>query len=724
VRLGGGRTVSWGGGNVTLDFRSFPGNCAALSPDGRLLAAGVSGAFDAPSSVQVYDADTWKLEATLPQQASQVASLDFSPDASLLAAACWGGKEADQSQLAGGVVYVWDVATARCVAKLRHAEAAYAVVFGPDGSWLASGHQNNAAAVWDLPSGKRRYDLKDGGGRTLAVSRDGKWLACSTSYFENSKMHFSVMLCSLATGERVADLPCSGEPNAVAFTPDGDRIVAGCDDGLVLFWDLASRQRVLSLREPSAVTALAFSKDGLLMTMGCRDGRITTIEADPPSSEVGFIETVPIGPAGTFTFVSPFFASRPAVGRLAISTEAGTGVWEVPSGRQIFFTGSDRHSPIALDPKGALLAICSSTKGRGLVRVWDVNLGRTSWELPQAAGLNCPCGVAFVDEGRLLAVCEVGRVMQSGRVRLYDASSGALVREFPFEGGGGGPLVSSPDGALLAVCSDRVAGPLPPPQEGWVGVPCVRIFDVTAGKQLCWIACQNWDRGPQFNADGSRVVEGLYDGASIYDSHSGKELFHVRDVGSVAYDGQRLVTASRERDLRLHDPATGAIVQGFGHGSSVGGIGGITTEAVALSGDLLVVGPNQGPFYVFTMSRLLVGNELPAAGSATPHPSSAPAPATAGHAGLPLVLIPGEICDWAAAQSASQLKVSATNLPAKIAIRERALSMAQQEGNAKVIPAITNDLDDLRLRLRAVQAMQAQTDDGADAPAGAAASRP
>jgi WD40 repeat protein len=50
--------------------------------------------------------------------------------------------------------------------------------------------------------------------------------------------------------------------NAIAFTPDGRRLVTGSGDRTVKLWDLVTEQEVLTLPCPVPVRAVAISPDG------------------------------------------------------------------------------------------------------------------------------------------------------------------------------------------------------------------------------------------------------------------------------------------------------------------------------------------------------------------------------------------------------------------------------------------------------------------------------
>lgn len=68
----------------------------------------------------------------------------------------------------------------------------------------------------------------------MAFSPDGKTLA-ATSGWESGRIH----LYNVATGKetRTINGPAFRSP-ALAFTPDGSRLVTGMADGSVLVWDL------------------------------------------------------------------------------------------------------------------------------------------------------------------------------------------------------------------------------------------------------------------------------------------------------------------------------------------------------------------------------------------------------------------------------------------------------------------------------------------------------
>ena len=123
----------------------FGGNhAAAVSPDGRLVAAGWDEADGRGASVRLYEADGGKVVATLRGLPDGSASaLAFSPDGKTLAAGGMGAR-----------VVLWEVASgAEVVAPAGHVGwGVLAVCFTPDGRRLVTAGTDTTALVWDLPT--------------------------------------------------------------------------------------------------------------------------------------------------------------------------------------------------------------------------------------------------------------------------------------------------------------------------------------------------------------------------------------------------------------------------------------------------------------------------------------------------------------------------------------------------------------------------------------------
>lgn len=111
---------------------SFPVEALAVSPDGRLLAAG-----GANQSVLVWDIAARRVMATCPQKVRFVHDLAFAPDGTLLAIA-------DER----GAIFLWDLRGQRPLKLVGHAGPVNMLAFSPDGRTLASAGMDHTIRLW------------------------------------------------------------------------------------------------------------------------------------------------------------------------------------------------------------------------------------------------------------------------------------------------------------------------------------------------------------------------------------------------------------------------------------------------------------------------------------------------------------------------------------------------------------------------------------------------
>jgi WD40 repeat protein len=255
----------------------------------------------------------------------------FDPDGSVVASV-GSGWEGGHS-----VIRFWDPHTHRQTRRpLRQRSAFYAVALSADGKSLASGSDDGRVTIWHIAKRKpaKRTVATNFGGSSLVFGGQGQ-LAWSTwgdqvGYWDPSgagpdekrlavDRRDSLQAVALSSdGQLLAAGGWRGErrgwihlwnisaqqpveehqlqiPNgidAVAVSPQGDRIAAGDSDGKIWLWNGTNRQLVdeAPLRHGADVTIIAFSRDGKLLASAAQDGSFRLWEASTGDSITGALQ--------------------------------------------------------------------------------------------------------------------------------------------------------------------------------------------------------------------------------------------------------------------------------------------------------------------------------------------------------------------------------------------------------------------------------------------------
>jgi WD40 repeat protein/actin-like ATPase involved in cell morphogenesis len=192
-------------------------------PDGRSLAA-VCG----HGSVRLINVRTGSVEVCA-EALHWASAVSAHPDGRLLAV----GGEAQES--GSGVTLLMGPRDGRIRRELTHAPPVQAVRFSPDGRWLAAagGESENRGFlhVYDTSDWSAVFSSTDRPSvRAVAFSPDSALLAAAD-------VHGDVQVWSLHDQQWRATGAAAGIPVAIAFAPDGHRLVAGAEEG-VRIWAL------------------------------------------------------------------------------------------------------------------------------------------------------------------------------------------------------------------------------------------------------------------------------------------------------------------------------------------------------------------------------------------------------------------------------------------------------------------------------------------------------
>jgi WD40 repeat protein len=446
-----------------------------FAPDGKALAV----AFyrnPGDQGVCLWDVGTGRELAKLPA-AVDGGTVALSPDGKVLAAGTYNQP-----------VRTWGVATGKAIHTLggRGGGFARSLAFSPDGKALLA-VRSDGPVLWDVETGK---ELRRFGGKWLsayagALSPDGKALAVNDGH--------AVRLFETDTGKELLPSAASvGMVEAVAFSPDGKvALTAGAG---VQVWETVSGKHLAGLATGSPVGAAVFAPDGRSVVVGySREQAIRRLDwhsgqelrrFDGDPGEVEFLGLLDAGrsvvsmcqvhttrgpttttqrrdgalrvwdlatgkPTRRFAVRPMYRATCSLDGRRLAGGLGRFGAWDALSGRELLRLDKPTHvRALALTPDGRRLVASEFARP---IRVWEV---ATGLEMGRLAGHD---GVTLA-----LAVSPDGHAVASGgsdgTVRLWELETGKELRRLK---GHQGPVLAvafSPDGRRLLSGSRDTTG--------------------------------------------------------------------------------------------------------------------------------------------------------------------------------------------------------------------------------------------------------------------------
>jgi WD40 repeat protein len=543
----------------------------SLSADGRLLAMG-----DFNGRMAIFDTRSRRPLPGRFQARAGIQDLALSPDGSLLAVALQQG----------GLVQLWDVQSATLRHKFPTGLPDVGVSFSADQRSLVtlSVDDDVAGAVmsrWDVSTG-RQLD-----GPVIVSTQSADALAATPNgarlVVVNGAEVVQVAPETLQPVRRLPRKPRRSGPMAAALSPDGRMVALGAENGKVQLLDLATGQfRGVEGQHESPIGGVAFSADGTMLATGGGD---RVIVRDVVSGQVretfqggeGRFAALRFSPDGRMLYAAatrsviawdlggagrlgrPFSVHGPTDLTMAVSPDGSViATPDGPAGDQLtlrelrapkkvrasFAPGIGRIGAIAFAPDGKTLAL-GGERAHGAPVLVDI--ASRAVTRPMAGGHDDGFGtLAFDREGK--------RILTAGNDRraiVWDARTGAPLRELWHPEGNDTVAAWSPDGAMVATAG---------------GGGTVVLWRVADGALVRTVAADpEFVQAMAFSPDGTLLATaGSGDRfTTLWEVASGRlvgRLRHPTYVVALRFDpqGRTLATAGTGGTVRLWDLAPGA----------------------------------------------------------------------------------------------------------------------------------------------------------------------
>jgi WD40 repeat protein len=316
-------------------------------------------------------------------------------------------------------VTVWDLTKRRKLKVLRgHERMVQSAAISRDGRLVATGDEGGKVKVWSASLG--REFVEDDVCQNIAVySPDGQRIASDPDcWIVQSSQSGRVLLRVVPANELIM---------AMAFSPDGHRIVTAGSHKSAKVWDVDSGRLLLTLRgHRRQVYRVAYSRDGRFIATGSVDGtariwdahsgaELRTLHVDPkvPYAITGYWHTV----------TSLEFDATTS--RLITGTPGGRAqAWDLKTGALLTELRGGREgdwSALKLHPDGKRVVIQDM---HGLCRMWDMESGRL---IQEWRGRGVTLGMDISADGRrLIAPSSAGTAhtatfgYDSGTLEVWD----------------------------------------------------------------------------------------------------------------------------------------------------------------------------------------------------------------------------------------------------------------------------------------------------------------
>ncbi|WP_225885327.1 NB-ARC domain-containing protein [Leptolyngbya sp. KIOST-1] len=335
-----------------------------------------------------------------------------------------------------------------------------------------------------------------------------------------------------------------GVISAVAYSPDGQWLATGSDDGTIRLWQVSTGQcHKTFIGHTAWVRSVVFSPNGQWLATGSNDTTIRLWQVSTGQCHKTF--------TGHSVRVSSVIFSPNGQWMATSSDDATIRLWEVSTGQcHRTFTGhTNSVRSVVFSPDGQWLATGSDD---ATIRLWQVSTGQCHRTL--AGHANSVRSVVFSPDGQWLATGS-----DDTTIWLWQVSTGQCHKTFTGHTNWVTSVVFSPDGQWLATGSDDAT---------------IRLWQVSTGQcHRTFTGHTSYVTSVVFSPDGQWLATGSSDATiRLWQMTTGQchKTFtgHTNWVRSVVFspDEQWLATGGNDTTIRLWQVSTGQCHKTFtGH---------------------------------------------------------------------------------------------------------------------------------------------------------------
>jgi WD40 repeat protein/class 3 adenylate cyclase len=364
--------------------------------------------------VKIWDVASGQERLSLQGHLSGVECAAFSPDGRRLAT----GSHHD------GQTKIWDITGELGQLLLKgHRDQVRTVAWSPDGRRILTGSLDQTAKVWDAVSGRELLSLKEPtvGIAPAAWSPDGQRIITGAAMGDKPASKYAASdsgvrtarIWDAASGRELLSLKGHSDGlYAVAFSPDGQRVLTASWDKTAKVWEAATGRELLTFKgHKEGICAAAWSPNGQRFVTGSwdHDAKIwdatTGQELLTLKGHRDHVWTVAFSPDG----------QRVLTG----SWDNTAKVWEAATGRELLTIKGEVFSinSVAWSPDGQRIATASWGH---TVKVWDATNGQ---ELLTLRTPETVWSLAWSPDGRRIAASLYCYGTSDTSAVIYDAAS-------------------------------------------------------------------------------------------------------------------------------------------------------------------------------------------------------------------------------------------------------------------------------------------------------------